>query len=358
MNSLLQRLALFAAAALAGCGESGGASGSPGGGRWGGKKDGAPAEAVPVRTDTLRRGWIALRLQTTATVDPVRRVDLVPKGSGIVKTVPVVEGALVAAGDILATFDDAELLLARKKAEVNEAKTRSDLDQMKTLLEEKFVSLDEYRKAEQAWRTAQLELESTVLAVDHATFRAPIAGTVTKLDVQVGKYVTSNANLGEITDLSELECTIHVPEKDVLRLRQSQEAEVSSESLGSSFKSTVRRVNPVIDRGSGTARAVLTIADPDRALRPGMFVDVSIVLEPHPDALLVPKKALVYDEGRPGVFLKKGGEAKWLELELGFQEKDVAEVLKGASEGDEIVIVGQNGLKDGTRIRVMADQAP
>lgn len=335
-----------------GCGQGGGEGER--GGRWG-KKPGAPSEAVPVRTEKLGRGPIALRLLTTSTVDPVRRVDVVPKASGIVSELPVAEGSLVAAGAILARLDAEELALAHRKSEVAEKKTRDDYERMKNLLAENFVSVDEYRKAEQAWQTAKLEEEAAKLALDNTTIRAPIAGTVTRLDVQKGKHIQANAAFCEITDLAELECVIFVPERDLFRLRESQPADVSSETLEAKFAATVKRINPVIDRSSGTAKAYLALSDPERRLRPGMFVDVSIVLEPRDKALLVPKKALVFDEGRPGVFVKKGEEAKWSELELGFQEKDIAEVTRGASEGDEVIVVGQNGLKDGTKVKVLTE---
>ena len=328
--------------------------GEKGGGKWG-KKSGAPVEAVPVKTEKLGRGPIALRLLTTSTIDPVRRVEMFSKATGIVKELLVAEGAVVAAEDVLARLDDAELALAKEKADVGERKAKDDYDHMKNLLAEKYVSVDEFRKAEQAWQTARLEVESAKLALANATVKAPISGTVTRLDLQKGKYITANGSFGEITDLSELECVIYVPEKDVFRLREKQPADVSSESLDARFVASVKRINPVIDRTSGTAKAYLSISDPEKRLRPGMFVDVSIVLEPHDKALLVPKRALVFDEGRPGVFVKKGEEAKWSELELGFQEKDIAEVVKGASEGDEVIVVGQSGLKDGTKVKVMAE---
>lgn len=346
-------LALLLPLAAASCGPAGG--GPPGGGKWGKKGGDAPAEAVPVKVEGLKRGLIAQKLLTTSTVDPVRRVDLVSKASGIVKEIAAAEGAVVKAGDVVARLDDDELALAVKKAEVNESKAKADYEHSATLLKEKFVSVDEFRKVEQAWRTAELEVESARLALANATIVAPIAGTVTRLDVQRGRYVTANAALGEITDLSELECVIHVPEKDALRLAEGQPAEIASESLKSVFPARVKRVNPVIDRTSGTAKAYLALEDASGRLKPGMFIDVSIVIEPHPDALLVPKKALVYDEGRPGVFVRKGDTVKWSELTLGFQEKDEAEVLKGAEAGDEVVMVGQSGLKDGAKIRVIVE---
>ncbi len=337
----------------AGCGP-GSDTGGKDGEKWG-KKSGAPTEAVPVKTEKLGRGPISLRLLTTSTVDPVRRVEVVSKASGIVKELPVVEGASVAAEAVLAQLDHEELTLAKQKAEVSEKKAKDDYDHMKTLLAEKYVSVDEFRKVEQAYQTARLEVESATLALANATVKAPIAGTVTRLDVQKGKHVSANTVLAEITDLTELECVIFVPEKDVFRLHEGQPAEVSSESLDAKFEAKVKRINPVIDRASGTAKAYLALSDPEKRLRPGMFVDVSIVLEPHEKALLVPKKALVFDEGRPGVFVRKGEEAKWSELELGFQEKDIAEVTKGASEGDEVIVVGQSGLKDGTKVKVMTE---
>ena len=344
-------LALLLALALVSCGPAGG--GQEGGG-WGKKKN-APAEALPVRTEKLKRGLIALKLLTTSTVDPVRRVDLVSKAGGVVKEIVTPEGAAVKEGDVVAKLDDEELALARRKADVNASKARADYDHASNLLKEKFIAVDEFRKTEQAWKTAELELETATVALANATLHAPIGGTLTRLDIQKGRYVQPNTPLGEITDLTELEAVIFVPERDLMRLKEGQTAEVTSESLASAFPAQVKRVNPVVDRSSGTARAFLALTDPTGRLRPGMFIDVSIVLESRPDALLVPKKAMVYDEGRPGVFVLRDGAAKWCELELGFQEKDIAESAKGAAEGDDVIVVGQNGLKDGTKVKVLAE---
>jgi membrane fusion protein (multidrug efflux system) len=344
---------------LSACSPGDGQGGRNGWGKkWGDKPQGEP-EAVPVRVQSLERGPISQKMLTTSTVDPVRRVDLVSKASGLVKERPVAEGDLVTAGHVIARLEDRELALALRKAEVNAAKTKADFEQMTDLLNQKIVSVDEYRKAEQAFATAQLEAETAKVALENAVLIAPIAGTLTKLDVQVGKHIAANAVLGEITDLTELECTIHVPERDVLRLAEGQPAEVASESLKNAFPARVKRVNPVIDRASGTARAILALDDATGKLKPGMFVDVSIVIETHPTALLVPKRALVWDEGRPGVFVAKGGAASWRELTLGFQERDVAEVLKGAEADEPVIVVGQNGLKEGTKIRVLGEaEAP
>jgi membrane fusion protein (multidrug efflux system) len=337
---------------VAGC-DAGGGPPEKGDGKWGRKK--GEEEAVPVKVEKLGRGLISQRLLTTTTVEAVHRIDLVARAGGPVQEIFAAEGGLVEAGKPVARLDDEGLRLAEKKADVNASKARADFEHMETLLKDKFVSLDEFRKAEQAWKTAQLELETAQLAVRNATILAPIGGTLTKFELQMGRHVASGAVIGEITDLRTLECVIFVPERDVLKLTVGQPATVASDSLKAEFGATVKRVGAVVDRTSGTSKAWLEVKDPGAVLRPGMFVDVAIVIEPHPDALLVPKKALVFDEGKPGVFVRTAETVKWSALTLGFQEKDVAEVLEGAKDGDEVVVVGQNGLKDGAKIKVLTE---
>ena len=84
-----------------------------------------------------------------------------------------------------------------------------------------------------------------------------------------------------------------------------------------------------------------------------MFVNTHIVTATHENAVLVPKRAVIYDDGLPHVFAVKDSVASKIQLEVGFEDSDNLEVLAGVEKGDRIVVVGQNGLKDEAKIRVI-----
>ena len=137
-------------------------------------------------------------------------------------------------------------------------------------------------------------------------------------------------------------------------LRPGQLAFVTTDFMpDSEFSAHILRISPVVDPGSGTFKVTLGLTNGHTNLKPGMFVNTKIVTSTHDDALLVPKRAVVYDDGMPHVFVVKDSTARKVRLQVGFGDSRNLEVESGVSRGDQIVVVGQNGLKDKARVRVI-----
>ena len=137
-------------------------------------------------------------------------------------------------------------------------------------------------------------------------------------------------------------------------LSVGQPARITTDLLpDDDFPGRIIRISPVVDPNSGTFRVTLAIDDADERLRPGMFVTTRIVTATHDEALLVPKRAVVYDDGYPHVFVVQDSTARKIQLDVGFEDTENLEVLSGVGRGDSIVVVGQNGLKDLARVRVI-----
>jgi hypothetical protein len=111
------------------------------------------------------------------------------------------------------------------------------------------------------------------------------------------------------------------------------------------------RIAPVVDAATGTVK--VTIALPpalvggDTGFLPGMYAEVTLTTETRPGATLVPKPALVYDEEQPYLFVLEGDRVERVKVELGLSDRDHAEVVSGVDVGQEIVLAGHAGLKDG-----------
>ncbi len=84
-----------------------------------------------------------------------------------------------------------------------------------------------------------------------------------------------------------------------------------------------------------------------------MFVNTHIIAATHTDAVLIPKRAIVYENEGMNVFIVRDSVATKVILKVGFQDHEKVESLEGIQQGDKIIIVGQAGLKDGTRVRVV-----
>jgi membrane fusion protein (multidrug efflux system) len=154
-----------------------------------------------------------------------------------------------------------------------------------------------------------------------------------------------------VVDFDSLVAPVFVPEKYLADLRVGQRAVLQPPSLaGTSVEGRVVRVSPVVDSQSGTIR--VTIDPAARAeLRPGMFANVQLELDRHDGVVIVEKRALVYDDEVPHVYVVEDGAAIRREVETGYESGDRVEVQSGVAAGDLVVVVGQSGLKDGSRVQ-------
>jgi len=145
---------------------------------------------------------------------------------------------------------------------------------------------------------------------------------------------------------------VHVPAQNLGRIESGQQAVVVAELPDSmSFAGWVKRVSPVVDPGSGTFKVTVGVAADSWLLRPGLFVGVEIILDRREQAILVPKRAVVYDGGRRYLFTVRDSVATRMRLDAGYEDHHAIEVRSGLAAGDQVVVLGHNGLKDGTRVR-------
>jgi membrane fusion protein, multidrug efflux system len=147
-----------------------------------------------------------------------------------------------------------------------------------------------------------------------------------------------------------------VPERVIGRIKKGQDAYISSDNIPErSFGAVIKRLSPVVDASSGTLKVTVGVSDQNDELRPGMFVSVHIVTETHRNTLLIPKTAVIYEDGMPfSFFVDNDTLARKVRLEQGFSDEEYMEVLASVSDTDRVIVVGQNGLKDGARIKVVA----
>jgi membrane fusion protein, multidrug efflux system len=151
---------------------------------------------------------------------------------------------------------------------------------------------------------------------------------------------------------------VFVTERALPGLRVGQPAWVRTAGIGTQVVAgRILRISPVVDAQSGTVRVTIALQSRE-GLRPGMFANVQVVLDTHENVLVVPKRALVFEEDRPHAFVVADGRAEKRALELGYQDTDRAEVVRGLVEGDSVVLVGQSALKDGSLVEVRNGSRP
>ncbi len=347
---------------FAGChgGPSAGA-GNPKGGA-GEKKE---ADAIAVEVAPVAREPLSSLYSTSATLRAEQSATITARTRGVIRRRLVEEGDRVAAGQPVALLEDEEQKIAHERAKTTAETKRREFERAKSLHAEGLL-------AEEAFETVRREAEDSGHAADLAELtlsrtvvRAPFAGTILKRHLDAGATVSDGTPVYDLADLDPLYADVNVPERHVARLAPGQEVRLTADAGGGTFRAKIERIAPSVDPATGTVKVTLAVTERG-SLRPGAFVRVDIVTDTHPDALVVPRSALVAEGRRWHVYrLDDGRESvRQVEVALGFEEGDRVEIASTSSEGAAlspgslVVVTGASALSDGARVRVVEAGAP
>jgi membrane fusion protein (multidrug efflux system) len=312
------------------------------------------AEGVPVKVLSVGTGEISEHVLYSAIVEAEETVDIYARGSGLIRRVLVEEGESVVAEQILVELVDDELKLNEAEARLAYKKSEAQLNRKEELYNRQLLSKEAYEDLKINAEQSKIRWERAQLSLDYARVRAPVKGVIAQRLVKLGDRVGASTKLYELVNLSRLIAYVHVPGQGMRNLEVGQKALVTTDFLpDTKFDGVILRISPVVDPGSGTFKVTLELQAKDRLLRPGMFINAHIVTATHEKAVLVPKRAVVYDDGMPHVFLVSDSTANKVRFEMGFDDTEFVEVMSGVKKGDQIVVVGQNGLKDKAKIRII-----
>ncbi len=313
-------------------------------------------EAVPVEVAALGRGEIEAVLRLSSNLEAERDVQVFAEAPRRVTRLLVEEGDPVRKGQQLVQLQDEEQRSAVAKAEIELKESQRDYQRTKALHEQKLVTEELFTEAGYTVERNELALADARRDLGYTQVRAPIAGVVTERLVNLGDHVTENQALFRIVDFDSIVARIYVPEKDMARLAPAQPARLRADALGGLvFRGSIDRISPIVDPSTGTVK--VTVATPrQERLRPGMYVEVELVTAVHDDALLVPKRALVYDNDQIFVFrMKEERRVERLRVTPLLENTDFIEPADGLETGDELVVAGQSGLKDNGLVRLPGD---
>jgi len=367
---------------------------------------GASVDIDPSKLATVERGTMVRSVVATGKVEPITKIEIKSKANGIIKALGVNVDSVVKEGDVLAELDKDQLLAQLRGAEANLLAARAALegaeaqvkkntveaegpdvefarrayDRAKSLFDQHLIAqsaLDDAHSAvdvaENKRRAAQSQLfvsqarvsEATAqvaqakAAADraaedlaNATIRAPIPATVLTRDVELGSPVSSILNLGAnatlvmtLGDIDQVFVRGKVDEADIGRVQMGQAARIRVETFRDKvFNGRVTQISPMgVEKDNVTNFEVrVSIDNPGKELRANMTANAEIVLEEHPNSLILPEAAINYD-GQKNAFVDladpgaKNGRRR-VPVKLGVGNGTRIQILEGVREGDKVVL--------------------
>lgn len=327
----------------------------------------AGQDAPLVELETVAPHNLKSYVTLNGKVEPERSVQVYSRLSAYVEAILKEEDEFVAAGTVLARLDDTEIRIQYRlaenqleQAELTLGDEEAKFNRSEQLKKEDLVSDEDYQAAKTSYQNARIEYQNKLenfkdleLQLAYTRIRAPIEGFVVERLIDVGSRVNANEEVYSIEDFTPLLIRLYVPASDAINLDKGMPVEISSELYpGRLFNGEVKLINPRIDPESGTVKVTVEVTPGGALLKPGMFVEARILISEDDDKIAVPHRALVYRKGEPFVYVFQKGQVALRAIETGISHEDRIEVTSGLQEGDRIVVVGIEDLKEGMKVRV------
>ncbi|CAN5736819.1 N/A [soil metagenome] len=332
------------------------AQGGPGGqGGFGGGS--AAARVSVVEVQPVARGSIARQVTVSGIVEPVRSIGVNSQLAGAVNTVLVQEGDRVRRGAVLARMDARELASQLAAAQANLEVAKAAYERAEQLRERRIITLPEYERERTGYAAAQAQVDQLRMRVGYATVTAPLDGVVTEKNVESGDVVGNQARLFTIADMSSLVARVGVSELDIVELQQGDPVGITLDAFPNRLLAgRIRRVFPSADPASRLVPVEIVFDAPSAQLaRPGFLARVTFDLATSDDVLLLPVGAVLGGEGAQAVFVVQDGTATRRAVTTGLTSQGRIEIVSGLTEGEPVVVVGHNTLRDGMTVRVAGE---
>jgi RND family efflux transporter MFP subunit len=340
---------------------------SDGGGKSANASQSKSEFVVAVKAAPVVREGIRSTIHAVGAVNAIKQAKISAKVPGKVEKIFAQEGDQVKADQTLLEIErtDFELTVRQAEAalamaEANFAKASIDWARAQELLEKGITSQQQYDLAKSGFEIAQasvrqaeadLGLAKNQLA--NTKVRTLFAGVVTHKYADIGERIQPGQPLFEVADITPVEIEVGIGDKRFCDLKLGQPASVKVDGYPDrEFEGTVKKIQPAIDPFTRTFQVTLGVDNPEELLKPGMFARAVIEVDYHPDALVMPKSALLEEEGKYMAVVVKDDKAHRVGIQPGFVEGEKLEVLSGLAEGDRVVVEGAYGLGEGALVKV------
>jgi len=289
--------------------------------------------------------------------DEDRTAHVVPRVPGVVESVHADLGQAVKRGQVLAVI--ASQQISDLRSEQQAAQRRLELARLtfqreQQLWQERISAEQDYQQARQALQEAEIALANArqkVAAVGPAgagnryELRAPFDAVVVEKHLTVGEVVDETSNAFTLSDLSRVWATFAVAPRDLSKVTTGRSVTVSAPDLGAEVDGKVNYVGSLLGEQNRAATVRATLANPNGAWRPGLFVNIAVSVERFQAAVVVPESALQTWEEQTVVFARteEGFEART--VTAGRRDAGQVEITEGLAAGTQVAATGSFVLK-------------
>ena len=333
--------------------------------------DGAQQEVefrVPVAVEEVGTATLENRIVTTGTLRPPEIVTLSVLDSGVLEIARgpnghrLAEGDTVKAGTEIARIIGEDVRITARGAAAQRAfdAARAEVEANREIFKRGLINRTVLDTSESKYENAKIDLDKSRRTEDRNRMVTPIDGVVLKLARDSNSQLLANGQLvsigqvvAQIAPLDPLVADVDLIGDDIAAVHEGLEARARYHAWGDiTFKGKVLRLAPMVDQRTRALRAEVEIDNEEQRLRPGMFVEVTLIGERRENVPVVPRTAVTERGGRRVVFAVASQRVAMREVAIGLGDDEFLEVRRGVEPGERVVVRGLETLTDQMLVRV------
>lgn len=323
--------------------------------------------AMAVTTGNVEKMDIEQAVSIKGTIQGSQKADVATALNYEIVSILVEEGDIVQKDQVLAVLDSEDLQDDYQKAVTALNESKFNYEASKGLYEQGAISKEEFIKAENQYQTDKITLDSYNIA-EKVNIKSPIAGTVTRVNVNIGKVANDTENsepMFVVEDLENLKMDVKISEYDISKIKVGQKVTITAEVLGEeSVEGVVSRISPTGELKDETSKEMvipvqIDVTEENSNLIAGVTAKAKIEIEKRSNVLSIPLDAVVEDpnSGDSYVMMLNGTKLKNVPVELGLEGDFNIEISSGKlSEGDKVVLNPTFEMTDGMEVSPAPEQ--
>ncbi|MFV0503502.1 MAG: efflux RND transporter periplasmic adaptor subunit [Lachnospirales bacterium] len=263
-------------------------------------------------------------------------------------------------------FDQLEVQYQQAKAGVDQAQiaydtTSNSLAQQKetyeitvnqTINDTKTTAKQSIEQAKASANSAQVQLDIVKQSLNDLTVTAPISGIISTKNVSSGEYASPSVPAYTITNMDTILVQVNVSEQLINNIHVNDKVNVSFNSLKENIEGTVYEVSPVADQ-TNTFPIKISIENPSHQIKPGMFADITFLLEKADDTIVIPRNTVLNSESGYYVFVVEDDAAISKSVKLGVDNGEYVEIVEGISLNDTLITTGQDYVHNNEKVNIV-----
>jgi membrane fusion protein (multidrug efflux system) len=319
-----------------------------------------PPEAVT--TIVAKRERWPQTLSAIGTLAAVQGVAVSADLPGIVEHIRFESGMPVQEGEVLVELDTRQEQAQLAAAEAERDLARLNFERLRGLVNLRAISRADYDRAEAEQKRTEARVGEIRVAVDRKTIRAPFTGVLGIRQVNLGQYLSPGDAVVLLQSLDPIYVNFAVPQQQIGAVGLNRNVRIAAGDLASGeFSGQVTAIHSVVDEATRNIQIQATLANPNGKLRPGMFVEVQVLLGTGSAVVGLPASAISYAPYGDSVFVVsdlKGPDGRTYRgvrqqfVKLGPARGDQIAVVSGLNPGDEVVTSGVFKLRNGAAVFV------